>query len=77
MQADMLILDSTSLLLLAPRNVYTAVGLPLAIGMFSGSHTAKVARGRWYNVGGILSTTHIIAFISRAESLLSAGQSQQ
>jgi len=45
----MFILDHSSLLLAAPRNVFTAVGLPLVVGMYSGSYTAKAARGKWYN----------------------------
>lgn len=39
-----------SLLLTVPRNVVTALGLPLALGVLSGLPTAKVVRGPWYNV---------------------------
>jgi hypothetical protein len=39
-----------SILLSIPRNPVTALGLPLALGMLSGSGTAKVARGEWYKV---------------------------
>lgn len=46
----MFILDHSSLLLAVPRNVFTAVGLPLVVGMYSGSYTEKAARGKWYNV---------------------------
>ncbi|GLB33867.1 putative tspO/MBR family protein [Lyophyllum shimeji] len=35
-------------LLSISRNPVTAVGLPLALGTLSGSATAKVVRGRWY-----------------------------
>ncbi|KIP10722.1 hypothetical protein PHLGIDRAFT_100874 [Phlebiopsis gigantea 11061_1 CR5-6] len=45
----MFILDHSSLLLAAPRNVFTAIGLPLVVGMYSGSYTPKAANGKWYN----------------------------
>ena len=47
---SMFILDHSSLLLAAPRNVFTAIGLPLVVGMYSGSYTPKAANGKWYNV---------------------------
>ncbi|KAF8897602.1 TspO/MBR-like protein [Infundibulicybe gibba] len=37
-----------NILLAIPRNPITAVGLPLAFGILSGSSTAKVVRGKWY-----------------------------
>ena len=46
----MFVINPQSLLLVVPRNVVTAVGLPLAGGFYSGSHTAEVVRGNWYNV---------------------------
>jgi len=33
-----------------PRNPLTAVGIPLALGIFSGSGTARVVRSPWYQV---------------------------
>ncbi|KAI0347247.1 TspO/MBR-related protein [Trametopsis cervina] len=45
----MFILDHTSWLLPLPRNVFTAIGLPLAVGMLSGSRTKDVVKGTWYN----------------------------
>ncbi|KAI0702890.1 TspO/MBR-like protein [Cytidiella melzeri] len=44
----MFILDHTSWLLPVPRNVFTAVGLPLAVGLFSGSRTREIVKGSWY-----------------------------
>jgi len=38
-----------SILLSIARNPVTAIGLPLALGTLSGSPTAKVVRGQWYN----------------------------
>ena len=46
----MYVLDHSSPLLLAPRNVFTAIGLPLAVGLYSGSYTGDAARGQWYKV---------------------------
>lgn len=46
----MFIIHPDSVLLIVPRNVVTAVGLPLACGFYSGSYTGAVVRGRWYNV---------------------------
>lgn len=46
----MFILENTSILLQVPRNVFTAVGLPLVAGFLSGSPTRKVVKGLWYNV---------------------------
>ncbi|KAH7921827.1 TspO/MBR-related protein [Leucogyrophana mollusca] len=37
-----------SILLAIPRNSITAVGLPLALGLLSGSHTRRVVQGKWY-----------------------------
>ena len=46
----MFVINPQSILLVVPRNVVTAVGLPLAAGFYSGSHTREVVRGAWYNV---------------------------
>lgn len=37
-----------SFLLTLPRNPIFAIGLPLALGTLSGSVTANVVRGPWY-----------------------------
>ncbi|KAH9482717.1 Translocator protein-like protein [Psilocybe cubensis] len=37
-----------NILLAIPRNPVTAVGLPLALGFFSGSHSSQVANSNWY-----------------------------
>ncbi|THV08465.1 TspO/MBR-like protein [Dendrothele bispora CBS 962.96] len=37
-----------AILLAIPRNPVTALGLPLALGLFSGAGTAKVVRSSWY-----------------------------
>jgi len=37
-----------SILLEIPRNVYTAVGFPVALGLLSGSQTRNVVDGNWY-----------------------------
>ncbi|KAI0773451.1 TspO/MBR-related protein [Irpex lacteus] len=52
----MSILASSSWLLPLPRNVYTAIGLPLTVGLFSGSSTSKVVKGNWYKVQSVLPT---------------------
>lgn len=39
-----------SIFLTITRNPITALGLPLALGVFSGSITAKVVKGNWYKV---------------------------
>ncbi|KAH7914194.1 TspO/MBR-related protein [Hygrophoropsis aurantiaca] len=36
------------LLLAIPRNSITAVGLPIALGLFSGHNTKNVVRNHWY-----------------------------
>ena len=33
-----------------PRNVYTAIGVPVALGLLSGSQTRNVVNGTWYKV---------------------------
>ena len=63
----MFFLDPQSVLLVVPRNIVTAVGLPLAGGFFSGSYTGKVVRGKWYNV----KSSSLSFFVSRAESIQS------
>lgn len=37
-----------AILLDIPRNTVAAIGLPLCLGILSGSLTAKVVRGDWY-----------------------------
>ncbi|PSS05390.1 hypothetical protein PHLCEN_2v3879 [Hermanssonia centrifuga] len=44
----MLILSPISLFLDVPRNIFTAVGLPLTAGWYSGSYTKEAVRGTWY-----------------------------
>lgn len=44
----MFALNSSSWLL--PRNIFTTIGLPLAVGLYSGSYTGTVVRGNWYKV---------------------------
>ncbi|KAF7798944.1 hypothetical protein EIP86_010172 [Pleurotus ostreatoroseus] len=39
--STMFFLDPQSVLLVVPRNIVTAVGLPLVGGFFSGSYTSK------------------------------------
>ncbi|KAJ3523236.1 hypothetical protein NM688_g8761 [Phlebia brevispora] len=58
--STMFILDPHSILLAVPRNIVTAVGLPLAGGFYSGSYTGTVVRGKWYNVRvfSVLPTLH-------------------
>ncbi|EGO01884.1 hypothetical protein SERLA73DRAFT_120532 [Serpula lacrymans var. lacrymans S7.3] len=38
-----------SILVAIPRNTILAVGLPLVLGILSGSHTGRVVRTQWYN----------------------------
>lgn len=40
-----------SFLINIPRSPVTALGLPLLLGVLSGSPTGKVVKGPWYNVG--------------------------
>lgn len=74
---NMFILDHSSLLLFAPRNVFTAVGLPLAIGMYSGSYTAKVTAGRWYKVCPLFCVLLRQILKPSTESSLPTGQDSQ
>lgn len=39
-----------NILLEIPRNVYTAIGFPVALGLLSGSQTRNVVDGNWYKV---------------------------
>ena len=65
----MFVLNPQSLLLVVPRNVVTAVGLPLAAGFYSGSHTREVVRGAWYNVrSGPLAVHPWSSRVSHSES---------
>ncbi|KAK0468480.1 TspO/MBR family-domain-containing protein [Desarmillaria tabescens] len=46
-----------AILLEIPRNIVTAIGLPLCLGILSGSGTAKVVKSNWYKA----STSYVFA----------------
>lgn len=52
-----------NILLAIPRNVVTAVGLPIALGFLSGSPASKVANSNWYFVRYYLTLLTRLAFI--------------
>lgn len=66
-----------NILLTVPRNVVTALGLPLALGMLSGLPTAKVVRGPWYNVRVQFNRIRILLLKSQAEPILSSWSSSK
>ncbi|PBK69748.1 TspO/MBR-like protein [Armillaria solidipes] len=43
-----------AILLDIPRNTVAAIGLPLCLGILSGSSTAKVVRGDWYKATSLI-----------------------
>ena len=71
----MFILDNSSLLLAVPRNVFTAVGLPLVVGTvlailifafmarFYAAHSCVPRRGRVVDVGLMLRFTGVLIII--------------
>ncbi|KAF8826812.1 hypothetical protein HHX47_DHR5000963 [Lentinula edodes] len=50
-----------NILLSISRNPVTALAFPLALGVLSGTPTAKVVRGPWYNVGVALIDSILMA----------------
>ena len=46
----MSIVHIPNILLAIPRNPVTAMGLPLALGLLSGSLASKEANSKWYRV---------------------------
>lgn len=59
-----------NILLAIPRNPITAVGLPLALGFFSGSHSSQVANSNWYAVSSLPLRSVFFVFLTLTTSAL-------